>query len=50
MNSHNDSLKFQIKPLQPVSQAAEFKFEAVTAPAGNLAITPEGCSRRQSKV
>ena len=45
----------QIKPLQPVGQAAEFKFESKfeplrSCPAGHLAITPEGYSRRQSKV
>ena len=42
----------QIKPLQPVGQAAEFKFESKFKPlpsAGHLAITPEGYSRRQSK-
>ena len=43
----------QIKPLQPIGQAAEFKFESKFEPlptsAGHLAITPEGYSRRQSK-
>ena len=43
----------QIKPLQPIGQAAEFKFESKFKPlptsAGHLAITPEGYSRRQSK-
>ena len=43
----------QKKPLQPIGQAAEFKFESKFEPlptsAGHLAITPEGYSRRQSK-
>ena len=43
----------QIKPLQPISQAAEFKFESKFKPlptsACHLAITPEGYSRRKSK-
>ena len=43
----------QIKPLQPIGQAAEFKFESKFKPlpssAGHLAITPKGYSRRQSK-
>ena len=43
----------QIKPLQPIGLAAEFKFESKFEPlptsAGHLAITAEGCSRRQSK-
>ena len=43
----------QIKPLQPIVQATEFKFESTFEPlptsAGHLAITPEGYSRRQSK-
>ena len=43
----------QIKPLQPIGQAAEFKFESKFEPlptsAGRLAITPEDYSRRQSK-
>ena len=45
----------QIKPpsLQPIGQAAEFKFESKFEPlptsAGHLAITLEGYSRRQSK-
>ena len=48
----------QIKPLQPVGQVVEFKFETlspkfarlwvqVQAPACHLAITPEGYSRTQ---
>ena len=44
----------QIKPLQPIGQAADFKFESKFEPlltsAGHLAITLEGYSRRQSKV
>ena len=43
----------QIKPLQLIGQAAEFKFESKFKPlptsAGHLSITPEGYSRRQSK-
>ena len=43
----------QTKPLQPIGQAAEFKFESKFKPlptsAGHLAITPKGYSRRQSK-
>ena len=43
----------QIKPLQPIGQAAEFKFESKFKPlptsACHLAITSEGYSRRQSK-
>ena len=43
----------QIKPLQPIGQAEEFKFESKFEPlptsASHLAITPEGYSRRQSK-
>ena len=43
----------QIKPLQPIGQAAEFKFESKFEPLptspSHLAITPEGYSRRQSK-
>ena len=42
----------QIKPLQLVGQAAEFKFESKFEPlqaAAHLAIAPEGCSRGQSK-
>ena len=43
----------QIKPLEPIGQAAEFTFESKFKPlptsAGHLAITPEGYSRRQSK-
>ena len=42
----------QIKPLQPIGQAAEFRFESKFEPlptsAGYLAITPEGHLRRQS--
>ena len=40
----------QIKPLQPIGQAAEFKFESKFEPlpisAGHLAITPEGSDGR----
>ena len=43
----------QIKPLQPIGQAEEFKFESKFKPlqtsASHLAITSEGYSRRQSK-
>ena len=43
----------QIKPLQPIGQAAKFKFESKFEPlptsAGHLAITPEGYSSKQSK-
>ena len=43
----------QIKPLQPIGQAAEFKFESKFKPlptnAGRLAITLEDYARRQSK-
>ena len=43
----------QIKPLQPIGQAAEFKFESKFKPlptnAGHLAITLEDYARRQSK-
>ena len=43
----------QIKPLQPIGHAAEFKFESKFEPlpnsAGRLAMTPEDYSRRQSK-
>ena len=42
-----------MKPLQPIGQAAEFKFESKLEPlqtsACHLAITPEGYSRIQSK-
>ena len=39
------------KPLQPIGQAAEFKFEfQVRAPAGHLDFAPEGYSRKQSKA
>ena len=42
-----------IKPLQPIDQAAEFKFESKFKPlqtsARRLAITPEDYLRRQSK-
>ena len=41
----------QIKPLQPIDQAAEFKFETKFEPlptsAGRLAIAPENYSRTQ---
>ena len=43
----------QLKPLQPIGQTAEFKFESKFEPlptsAGHLAIIPEGYFRRQSK-
>ena len=43
-----------IKPLQLVGHAAQFKFESkfepLPGPANHLAITPEGYSRRQSKI
>ena len=39
----------QIKPLQLMVQAAEFKFEPQPTSAGRLEITPEDYSRRQSK-
>ena len=42
----------QIKPLQPIGQAAKFKFESkfklLLTNAGRQAITPEDYSRRQS--
>ena len=43
----------QIKPLQPIGQAEELKFESKFEPlptsAGHLATTPEGYLRRQTK-